>query len=125
MRRYSLPLVLLLVCGCPPAAVQRPYAPPKAEELLESLRARQQQVRSLRAVARVDHLGEGGQRVKVTVTMLLERGGKLRLEAESPMGGALATLVADGHDFALLDTRQNRFLVGPASPCNVARLIRI
>src|SRR5262249_24609565 len=114
-----------LLGGCAPPPVNRPYPPPSARELLDALRDRARQLRSLRADGKVDHMGEGGQRVKLSMAMLLERGGKLRLEANSPFGGALATLVSDGSEFALLDVRQNRFLIGPALPCNVARLIRI
>jgi hypothetical protein len=124
MRRCLLVLVAILA-GCPPAHVERPYAPPTAAELVQALQARAAQLRTLRADARVDHMGDGGERVKLSVAMLLERGGKLRLEAESPLGGALATLVSDGQRFQLLDVRANRFLVGAAEPCNVARLIRV
>jgi hypothetical protein len=59
------------------------------------------------------------------VALLLARGGKLRIEADSPLGGALATLTSDGRQFQLLDLRNNRFLEGPAKACNVARLIRL
>src|SRR5258706_8221548 len=125
MRRALLPLLLLLLAACPPGNVQRPYAPPTADELLRVLRARDEQLRTLHADARADHMGEGGERVKVTVEMMLARGGKMRLAAENPLGGAVATLVSDGREFALLDAQHNRFLVGPARACNVARLIRV
>jgi outer membrane lipoprotein-sorting protein len=117
--------VAALLGACAPPAVERPYPPPTPAELLDALRDRARRLTSLRAEAKVDHLGEGGERVRLSMAMLLERGGKLRLEANSPLGGALATLVSDGKQFALLDVRQNRFQVGPALPCNVARLIRI
>src|SRR5262245_2587201 len=113
----TLIVFALFLCGCPPSHVERPYPPPSAAQLLEALRARAGKLQSLRAQTKIDHLGEGGQRIKVKVGMLLERGGKLRLEAESPFGGALATLVSDGARFALLDVRHNRFLVGPARAC--------
>lgn len=115
--------LVLLLCGCPTALppVERPYPPPSAEQLLQALKTRSDKLSSLRAEARADQLMQG-QRVKVTVNLLVARGGKLRLEVESPFGGAVATLVTDGNEFQLLDTRNNRFLVGPAEPCNVARL---
>jgi outer membrane lipoprotein-sorting protein len=116
--------VALLLAGCPKPAV-RPYPPPTAEQLLESLRARAERLRTLRATAKIDHFANGGERVRVKVTMLLARGGKLRIEADSPLGGALATLTTDGQQFQLLDVRNNRFLTGPAKACNVARLIRL
>lgn len=122
--RASLLCGALLVAGCPKPAV-RPYPPPSAQELMAALRARQAHLTTLRATAKVDHFADGGQRVRVKVHMLLARGGKLRLEAESPLGGSLATLTSDGEKFALLDVRNNRYLVGPANACNVARLIRL
>src|SRR6185503_13981125 len=123
-RRLAL-LVLLSLAGCPPPPVARPYPAPSANELLAAIEAHARQIHSLRAEARVEHTAEGGQRVKVTVRMLVERGGKLRLEAEAPLAGPVATLVSDGQHFALLDLRNNRFFEGPANACNVASLIRI
>lgn len=125
MRPLLIAAAVFLAACPPPPQLQRPYAPPTAEDLLAHLRARRSRLRTLRAETRVDHLAEKGDRVKVTVNMLLERGGKMRLEAESALAGALATLVSDGAQFALLDVRNNRFLYGPASACNVARLIRV
>src|SRR5262249_27971942 len=53
------------------------------------------------------------------------RPANLRFEVNAPLQGTVATLVAGGQDFSLLDTRNNKFLVGPAKGCNVARLIGI
>ncbi|HZS39764.1 MAG TPA: DUF4292 domain-containing protein [Polyangia bacterium] len=125
MRKLAVAALLLLAACPPPKPVARPYPAPSADELLQAMRKRSSAIRSLRADTKVDHLGQGGQRVKVAVALLLARGGKLRMEAESPMGGALATLTSDGTSFALLDVRNNRFLAGPAKACNVARLIQI
>lgn len=122
--RASLICGALGLGGCPKPAV-RPYPPPSGEELLAALRARAEHLRTLRATAKVDHFANGGERVRVKVNLLLARGGKLRIEADSPLGGSLATLTSDGTRFALLDVRANRFLTGPAKACNVARLIRL
>ncbi len=124
MRALLIAAVLPLVAGCPKPAV-RPYPPPSAEELMTALRTRAAHLKTLRATAKVDHMAHGGERVRVKMNMLLARGGKLRFEVDSPLGGALATLVSDGQRFSLLDVRQNRFLTGPAKACNVARLIRL
>jgi len=113
-----------LMAGCPKPAV-RPYPPPSADELMVALRGRAEHLKTLRARAKVDYMQNGGDRAKVKVNMLLARGGKLRFEADSPLGGALATLTSDGKQFSLLDVRANRFLQGPAKACNVARLLRI
>ena len=92
---------------------------------MAALRGRAEHLKTLRAAAKVDHFANGGERVRVKVNMLLARGGKLRIEADSPLGGSLATLTSDGAKFALLDVRANRYLTGPAKACNVARLIRL
>jgi outer membrane lipoprotein-sorting protein len=88
------------------------------------LRQRDASVRTLRARTKVDHLGSQG-RVKGTVYMLVERGGRLRFDAVSPFGSPLGTLVSDGREFAFHDVERNRFLTGEATPCNISRLLRI
>ena len=122
------PLVAVLLAasfaGCPKPAA-RPYPAPSADELLSALRARAEHLKTLRATAKIDYMENGGNRAKVRVNMLLARGGKLRFEADSPLGGSIATLTSDGTQFSLLDIRANRFLTGPAKACNVARLMRI
>jgi outer membrane lipoprotein-sorting protein len=126
MVRAVLLGVVVLSAGCPKvqAPVARPYPPPTTEELVTSLRDRARKITSLHADTRVEHL-ERGERVKLSVEMLLARGGQLRFEAQAPLQGSVATLVADGRVFALLDARHNRFLTGPAKGCNVARLLRL
>jgi outer membrane lipoprotein-sorting protein len=122
--RALLLAAMPFVAACPKPAV-RPYPPPTAEELMAALRARADHLKTLRATAKVDYFENEGNRVKIKVNMLLARGGKLRFEADNPLGGALATLTSDGHQFSMLDLRSNRFLTGPAKACNVARLIRL
>ena len=67
----------------------------------------------------------GGDRVRATVNMLVERDGHLRFEAEVSLQGTVATLATDGTTFALLDAHKNELSRGPACPANVASLIRI
>jgi len=123
--RASCALVaVVLVAGCPKPAV-RPYPPPSADELLAALRGRAEHFKTLRAAAKIDYMANGGDRAKIKVNLLLARPAKLRIEADSPLGGALSTLTSDGTQFSLLDVRSNRFLQGPAKACNVARLARL
>lgn len=124
IRAWIVATLLPLLAACPKPAV-RPYPPPTADELMAALRGRAEHLKTLRATAKVDHMANGGERARIKVNILAARGGKLRIEADSPLGGALATLTSDGSKFALLDVRNNRFLVGPANACNVARLIRL
>lgn len=114
-----------LVAGCvhaPPVA--RPYPAPTPEALAAALAARQQVVAGMGARVRATSW-LGGERVRATVNMLVERDGHLRFEAEVSLQGTVATLATDGATFALLDARKNELSRGPACPANVASLIRI
>ena len=114
-----------LVAGCvhaPPVA--RPYPAPTPDALMAALAARQQAVTAMSARVRATSW-LGGERVRATVNMLVERDGHLRFEAEVSLQGTVATLATDGATFALLDARRNELSRGPACPANVASLIRI
>jgi hypothetical protein len=124
--RVLLALGPALAAACcvhaPP--VNRPWAAPTAGELSALLSARAETVRSLNARARATSW-LGGERVRATVLMLVERDGHLRFEAEVSLQGTVATLATDGSAFALLDVRKNELSRGPACPANVASLLRI
>jgi hypothetical protein len=124
--RPALPLVVLLaLSACKPDRVNGPASLPTAATLLAEVRGRQAQARSLRGETKMDYLSPDG-RVKVTVNVAVRRPARLRFEAENPISGTtVGTLTTDGRDFALLDVEHNRFLVGPALACNVARMARI
>jgi hypothetical protein len=124
-RRALLLACALLGTACPHAPpVARPYPAPAPEALLGSLRARQAAVAGMSARVRATSW-LGGERVRATVNMLVQRDGHLRFEAEVSLQGTVATLATDGAAFALLDARKNELSRGPACPANVASLIRI
>jgi len=102
----------------------RSYPPPSAEELLQVVRARQAAVRGINAETRATSW-LGGERVRGTVQMLVDRSGRLRFEAEATLQGTVALLAVDGRQFAFIDHRSHVFRTGPACPANVAALIRI
>ena len=58
----------------------------------------------------------GGERVRATVNMLVERDGHLRFEAEVSLQGTVATLATDGTTFALLRRAQERVLARARLP---------
>ncbi|MGZ3408095.1 MAG: hypothetical protein ACXVAN_16710, partial [Polyangia bacterium] len=71
MKRVAMVVALLpLVSGCPKPAV-RPYPPPSADELMAALRSRAEHLKTLRMTAKVDHMANGGERVRIKVNMLL------------------------------------------------------
>jgi hypothetical protein len=117
--------IALLGSGCPRhLPIARVYPPPTAAELTAVLRARQEAVVSMSARVRATSW-LGGDRVRATVLMLVDRQGRLRFEAEVSLQGTVAVLATDGRHFAFLDTMKNELRSGPACPANVASLIRI
>lgn len=104
--------------------VVRPYPAPTAAALTAALAARQHALFGMNARARATSW-LGGERVRATVNMLVERDGRLRFEAEVSLQGTVAALVTDGPSFAFLDVRHNELSRGPACPANVASLVRI
>ena len=115
---------LLCLRGSSCLRTERPYGAPKAAELVAHLRSRAARVRTVRAETRMSHRTSQGK-VKATVRLMAALGGKLRFDAVSPFDTPLATLVSDGTRFALVDAQKNRHYHGPASPCNIARLLQV
>jgi hypothetical protein len=111
-------------CAHAPPPALRPYAAPRVGELLQILTARQAAIRSINARARATSW-IGGERLRATVLMLVERAGRLRFEAEVSLQGTVSILTTDHDRFQLLDLRKNQLQQGPACPANVAGLIRI
>ena len=111
-------------CCAHTGPVVRPYPAPTSDALGAALAAQQAAVRGMNARVRATSW-LGGERVRATVNMLVERDGHLRFEAEVSLQGTVATLATDGSSFALIDAHKNELSRGPACPANVASLIRI
>ena len=118
-------LSVAIVAGCAGTPqIVRSYPTPSADELLQAVRARQAAVRGMNVETR-DTSWLGGERVRGTVQMLVERSGRLRFEAEVSLQGTVAALTVDGGNFAFIDHQKHLFRKGPACPSNVAAMIRI
>jgi outer membrane lipoprotein-sorting protein len=120
----AIALGALAACCAHAPPVVRPYPAPTADALIAALAAQQAAVRGMNARVRATSW-LGGERVRATVNMLIERDGHLRFEAEVSLQGTVATLATDGATFALFDAHKNEFDRGPACPANVASMIRI
>jgi len=81
-------------------------------------------VGDLRAEAKAEQVTERGP-VKGSIYVFLRGPDHIRFDAMSPVDTPLAVLVSDGTDFALHDVGANRYYFGAASPCNIARLVRL
>ena len=117
-------LSLVALRGSSYLHVERPYGAPGSKEVLAVLKARAARVNAIRGETRMSHRTEQG-RIKATVRLMAARGGKLRFDAVTPFDTPLSTLVTRDGRFALVDARKNRHYHGPASPCNIARLIQV
>ena len=123
--RIALAMTAAAAACCAHAApTVRPYPEPAADALIAALSAQQAAVRGMNARVRATSW-LGGERVRATVNMLVERDGHLRFEAEVSLQGTVASLATDGTSFAFYDVQKNEFSRGPACPANVASLIRI
>jgi outer membrane lipoprotein-sorting protein len=122
----ALVAVVLLVACCAHAQsiATRPYPAPAPDALMAALSAQQAAVRAMNARVRATSW-LGGERVRATVNMLVERDGHLRFEAEISLQGTVAVLATDGKAFSLYDAHKNELSRGPACPANVASMIRI
>src|SRR5262249_40811622 len=118
-RALMIGVALLAACCAHAQPVARPYPAPAAGALIAALTARHAAVRGMNARVRATSW-LGGDRVRATVNMLVERDGHLRFEAEVTLQGTVATLATDGAMFALYDAHKNEFSRGPACPANVA-----
>lgn len=105
--------------GCAPDSLF-----PSARLALDAVAEQHRCSRALRGQAKLDYFDDQG-RVRVETLFLAEHPDHVRFDLISPFGGTLATLTADGETFALLDTKDKAFYLGPASQCNVERFLRV
>jgi outer membrane lipoprotein-sorting protein len=120
----SIGAALLAACCAHAQPVVRPYPAPAPDALIAALSAQQAAVHGMNARVRATSW-LGGERVRATVNLLVERDGHLRFEAEVSLQGTVAVLATDGATFAFFDTQKNELSRGPACPANVASMIRI
>ncbi|MBN2195934.1 MAG: hypothetical protein JW751_24160 [Polyangiaceae bacterium] len=109
----------LVACGRAPASRF-----PTADDALERMHATYACSRGIEGEAGIDYFGPEG-RVRGDVYYLAVLPEQLRFDVVSPFGVVLATLTADGEEFALYDVSQGVQLRGPATTCNVARFTQV
>lgn len=120
----ALPFCFLpLLLGCP--SVPPPASQvPTGQAAIDRIRETQACGKGLQGVAKIDHFGKAG-RFRGKLLFFASAPANLEMEAQSPFGINLATLTSNGQRFAFLDLREKAFLVGPAAPCNIARLTSV
>lgn len=125
MRLHAALTALLLAigltgCNQPPPPSQLP----NAQAAIDRMRATSACGNALRGDATIDNFGSQG-RIRTSITLLAARPAKVRLDAIAPVVGSVGTLTSDGVRFGFNDLRGKRFLVGPASACNIARITQM
>ncbi|MCU0656051.1 MAG: hypothetical protein MUF64_12565 [Polyangiaceae bacterium] len=78
----------------------------------------------VKAEAKLDHKSSQG-RIRGDLSFFAVDPSNVRFSIFSPFGAELATLTSDGQRFAFNDVVQKRFLEGPASACNIAKLTQV
>jgi hypothetical protein len=122
LRPLAALATLAFVGGCGTAAPPSKVPTPRAA--IDRVVATQDCGRGIHAAAKIDHFGKGG-RVRGDLLAFAVWPAFLRMDVVSPFGVTLATLTSDGENFTLYDLRDKRFLYGPASACNIARLTSV
>lgn len=117
---------VISACATVPPPRREPQLPAKdwaTGELIESLNQRNQQFRSLRALARLDYAGPDGKG-NVQEAVLVQRPDRLRLETLTFLGAVLIVTVNDkeiiGHH-----PREGIFVRGPRTKENLLRYTQI
>src|SRR5690348_4832625 len=102
-------LAFALLAGCWGTA-KMPANAPTAQQLLDELAARKNQVKTVKAFdARVEFWdNQRGDRVKGRVNVLATREGNLRMEVNSNIG-MLSALAVSGQSFQLMDVRGDHY----------------
>ncbi|MCS6898586.1 MAG: hypothetical protein RMJ98_06135 [Myxococcales bacterium] len=110
--------VALAGCGGPPSRF------PDGQAALDRMKALYDCSRGVKAEAKLDHKSPQG-RIRGDLSFFVVDPANVRFSVFSPFGAELATLTSDGQRFAFNDTVQRRFLEGPASVCNIAKLTQV
>ncbi len=123
MRAVAL-VLLAFGCAHQPPPKPRSGPPPAGDELMQVLRKRHEALRTLELETRTTSW-RGGDRIRATVLMLVERSGRFRFEAEIPLQGTVGSLVVTADRFFLLDLEHKVYRTGLPCPANVAQLVQI
>lgn len=127
----SLKLLILVtvglgLAGCATVSPPEPQLPaPRWEsaELIKSMAQRREQVRSLRALARVDYAGPDGKH-GFQEAVVVQRPDRLRLETLSPLGAVLI-VTANDKEIVGYHPREGVFVRGRRSKENLLRYTKI
>jgi len=121
---YALPFLLLACCADKAAP---PSRFPTAGDALDRMHATFRACNAIKSQSGSFDDFSGSQRVRGELSIYAARPNRIRMDgfAPPPVNSQIAILTSDGERFAYFDMREKRFLVGPASDCNVQRLTKV
>ena len=120
-RLTILPLLLSIGCG---SAKPPPSVFPDAKSAMGRLDATYKDVTGISGSAKIDYLGEKG-RVRGDVSVLASGPGRLRFAITADVVGAAGEVATDGLKFQADDKGHGKYIIGPAKPCNIARITQV
>ena len=112
---------LALGCG---AAAPPPSRIPDAKSAVERLDATFASVSGVQGTAKIDYLGSAG-RVRGDLMVLASAPSSLRFAITASVIGGAGEVASDGVRFEAEDKGAGKYLVGPAKPCNIARITQV
>jgi hypothetical protein len=98
---------------------------PTAGDALGRMKASLACVNGVQGNAKIDHFAPKAGRIRGEMYLLAQNPDRVRFDIVSPFGATLYTLTSDGKHFEMLDTKEKKFMEGPASACNLARLTQV
>lgn len=124
LRGALLMLAAALLTGCPTT-----YPPPAdysddPARLLAAVERRAAAVQRLSGELSIE-VWQGDERVRLTQLIAVDEKGRVRIDALSPFGQPLSTLVSDGSRLMIYSLEDKTFRVGAATPENLARLLPV
>lgn len=114
--------VALLATGCPTPPPPSQF--PSGEAALRAMKRTFSCANGVQGEGKIDHFSAKG-RIRGEVYIFAVNPARVRFDVVSPFGAMLYTLTSNGQTFRMLDVKEKRFLHGPASACNLARLTQV
>jgi hypothetical protein len=108
-------------CGGQPPASRFPTA----EDALGRMKAGFDCVNGVQGNAKIDSFTPKAGRIRGDLSLMAVNPDRVRFDVVSPFGATLYTLTSDGKQFEMFDLKEKKFLEGPASACNLARLTQV
>jgi hypothetical protein len=117
-------LMLTFALGGCGSVAPPPSRVPDARSAIGRLDATYADVTGVQGTAKLDYLGTKG-RVRADVSILASGPARMRFAVTADVIGAAGIIASDGVKFEADDKGAGRFVVGPAKPCNIARITQV